>query len=66
MKKELAIELLGGTPKKAAEALGYSAVQTVYMWPAVLPTATADRVRGAVERMARSKRRSKQPAQKKA
>jgi len=30
MKKQTAIELLGGTPKKAAEAMGYRAVQTIY------------------------------------
>lgn len=52
MKKELAIELLGGTPKKAAAAMGYRSIQAVYLWPDVLPQATADRVRGALSRKA--------------
>ena len=52
MKKQTAIELLGGTPKKAAEAMGYRAVQTIYLWPETLPQATADRVAGVVARMA--------------
>lgn len=51
MKKELAIELLGGTPKKAAEAMGYRSIQAVYLWPEVLPLATADRIRGVLSRM---------------
>lgn len=51
MKKDRAIELLGGTPKKAAEAMGYRAVQTIYLWPDELPQATADRVMGVVGRM---------------
>ncbi|BDE70884.1 hypothetical protein HQS1_20080 [Delftia lacustris] len=58
MKKERAIELLGGTPKKAAEAMGYRAVQTIYLWPDELPQATTDRVMGVVGRMSKpSKRR---------
>ena len=51
MKKQTAIELLGGTPKKAAQAMGYRAVQTIYLWPETLPQATADRVNGVVARM---------------
>jgi hypothetical protein len=51
MKKNQAIELLGGTPKKAAKALGYKAVQTIYLWPDVLPQAIADRVIGAALRI---------------
>ena len=47
MKKDRAIELLGGTPKKAAEAMGYRAVQTIYLWPDELPQATTDRVLAA-------------------
>jgi hypothetical protein len=63
MKKDRAIELLGGTPKKAAEAMGYRAVQTIYLWPDVLPQATADRVMGVVGRMPKSgkRRRRAQP-----
>ena len=52
MNKELAIELLGGTPKKAAAAMGYRSIQAVYLWPPVLPQATADRVRGVLSRTA--------------
>lgn len=54
MKKDRAIELLGGTPKRAAEAMGYRAVQTIYLWPDDLPQATADRVMGVVGRIAGS------------
>lgn len=57
MKKQTAIEMLGGTPKKAAEAMGYTAVQSVYMWSDPLPQATADRVRGAAARMQAAKPR---------
>ena len=62
MKKQTAIELLGGTPKKAAEAMGYRAVQTIYLWPETLPQATADRVAGVVARIAKP-RKAKAPAQ---
>ena len=50
MEKKSAIKLLGGTPKKAAQAMGYRAVQTVYQWPDQLPQATADRVAGVLAR----------------
>lgn len=56
MKKTQAIELLGGTPKKAAQAMGYRAVQTIYLWPETLPQATADRVAGVVARMAKPRK----------
>lgn len=59
MKKQTAIELLGGTPKKAAEAMGYRAVQTIYLWPETLPQATADRVAGVVARMTKPARKAK-------
>ncbi|UNV89398.1 MULTISPECIES: hypothetical protein [unclassified Comamonas] len=55
MKKAHAIELLGGTPKKAAAAMGYRSIQAVYLWPDVLPQATADRVRGVLSRVADKK-----------
>ena len=61
MKKQTAIELLGGTPKKAAEAMGYRAVQTIYLWPETLPQATADRVAGVVARMAAKPHRKAKP-----
>jgi len=52
MKKTKAIEMLGGTPRKAANAMGYRAIQTIYLWPDLLPQATADRVMGVVARLA--------------
>lgn len=55
MKKSRAIELLGGTPRKAADAMGYRAVQTIYLWPDELPQSTSDRVMGVVARIAASK-----------
>ena len=55
MKKTHAIELLGGTPKKAAAAMGYRSIQAVYLWPEDLPQATADRVRGVLSRVADGK-----------
>lgn len=55
MKKTYAIELLGGTPKKAAAAMGYRSIQAVYLWPEYLPQATADRVRGVLSRVADEK-----------
>ena len=56
MEKAHAIKLLGGTPKKAADAMGYRAVQTIYQWPDQLPQATADRVMGVVERISKSRK----------
>lgn len=50
MKKTTAIELLGGTPGKAAKALGYKAVQTIYAWPDDLPQALQDRIAGVLAR----------------
>jgi len=44
MNKQKAIDLLGGSPKKAAEAMGYTSVQAIYMWPEVLSEAVAQRV----------------------
>lgn len=54
MKKATAIEMLGGTPKKAAQVLGYGSPHAIYQWPEVLPMAIADRVRGAAQRIAES------------
>jgi hypothetical protein len=51
MDKKTAIELLGGTPAKAAQAMSYKSVHAIYMWPEVLPQATADKVNGAMQRM---------------
>ncbi len=62
MQKQTAIELLGGTPKKAQEAMGYQTVQAIYMWPEVLPQSLADQVNGACLRLkaAKPKRTKKQ------
>lgn len=60
MQKQTAITLLGGTPKKAALAMGYKSVQAVYCWTDPLPQATADRVAGAVARLSKPARRAKQ------
>lgn len=62
MDKQTAINLLGGTPVKAAKAMGYKAVQTIYYWPEILPQATADRVAGVIARLKAAKR-TKSPAQ---
>ncbi|MDH1255778.1 hypothetical protein N5C67_24340 [Comamonas thiooxydans] len=63
MKKTHAIELLGGTPKKAAVAMGYRSIQAVYLWPEDLPQATADRVRGVLARIADEKAADSQLSQ---
>ena len=51
MNKQKAIELLGGTPKKAAEAMGYTSIQAIYMWPETLPKSIEDRVLGILSRI---------------
>lgn len=51
MKKETAIELLGGTPVKAAKAMGYRSPHAIYVWPDVLPQSISDRVMGARARL---------------
>ena len=50
MKKTQAIELLGGTIRAAAEAMGIT-YQAVDKWPDVLPLRIADRVLGAHTRL---------------
>lgn len=35
--------------------MGYKSIQAVYVWPEVLPQSTADRVAGAVARLAKVK-----------
>lgn len=52
MLKKTAIQLLGGTPKKAAESLGYKSAHAIYMWPEVLPRSVTDKVNGALVRLA--------------
>lgn len=53
MDKKTAIEFLGGTPKKAAQAMGYKSAHAIYVWPDVLPQSVADRVIGAIARLGR-------------
>lgn len=57
MEKQTAINLLGGTPSKAAKVLGYKSVQAVYLWPEKLPQSLTDRVNGAISRIAKQKRK---------
>jgi hypothetical protein len=49
MDKATAIELLGGSPAKAAREIGIT-TQAVSKWPALLPPAIADRVQAALAR----------------
>jgi hypothetical protein len=62
MNKQTAIQILGGTPVKAAKALGYKTVQAIYVWPETLPMSISDRVNGAALRLKLiGKRNPKQP-----
>jgi hypothetical protein len=49
MEKAKAIELLGGTPKSAADAVGVTA-SAVSQWPDVLPARISDRVLAVLAR----------------
>ena len=60
MEKQTAINLLGGTAKKAAEAMGYKSVQAVYLWPEILTTKVSDRVSGAAKRITKQPRKQRQ------
>lgn len=62
MQKSEAIKLLGGTAKKASEAMGYKSVQAIYMWPEVLPLPLSDQVIGAWHRKRSTKKRQSRPA----
>ena len=59
MNKKDAIAMLGGTPGKAAKALGYKTVHAVYVWPDPLPLGLVDRVRGAAMRIKAAAKRTK-------
>lgn len=61
MDKQTAIELLGGSAIKVAQAMGYKSRHAVYMWPDKLPQSVTDRVNGAIARINAAKTR-KQPA----
>ncbi|MFD2755985.1 Cro/CI family transcriptional regulator [Comamonas terrae] len=50
MKKTDAIQLLGGSVAKAAEAIGINS-QAISQWPDVLPPRISDRVQAALWRM---------------
>ena len=50
MLKHEAINLLGGTPKKAAAAIGVT-VQAICLWPDPLPKRIQDRVQAALWRI---------------
>jgi hypothetical protein len=63
MKKQDAIDLLGGTPKKAAEAMGYKSSHAVYAWADQLPESIADKVRGAAARLKIKPKKAIHPAQ---
>jgi threonine dehydratase len=64
MTKTEAINLLGGTPLKAAKALGFRSVQAIYVWPDDLSVSQSDRVRGAVQRLKEQKKRTRSDAEK--
>ena len=51
MLKTTAIELLGGTPVKAAKAMGYKSPHAIYVWPDVLTAGLTDKVNGALLRI---------------
>jgi hypothetical protein len=51
MKKSDAIDMLGGTPKLVAQAMGYKTSHAVYAWADPLPESIADKVRGASIRL---------------
>ncbi len=56
MEKQTAIKLLGGTAKKAAEAMGYASPHAIYMWPDILKPEVAQRVLGVVSSMKPARR----------
>jgi len=62
MRKQEAIDMLGGTAKKVAEAMGYKVPQSVYLWPDPLSQSVADKVRGAALRLKESKKAKKPTA----
>jgi hypothetical protein len=63
MSKQEAIDLLGGTPKKAAEAMGYKTPHACYAWADPLPESIADKVRGAAARLKLKPKKHHAPTQ---
>lgn len=57
MDKQEAIRLLGGTPTKAAEAIGVT-VGAVSLWPDPLPRRIADRVQAALWRREQAEKKA--------
>lgn len=66
MDKQKAIEMLGGTAIKAAQAMGYKSRHAIYMWPEILPQSVTDRVNGALTRIRATKPRKRGPQPSKA
>ena len=60
MQKIKAIEMLGGSIKEAADAIGIS-YQAVRDWPDVLSDRISDRVEAAVARMKKPSRKPSKP-----
>ena len=56
MQKQVAINLLGGSIKEAAYAIGIT-YKAVHKWPDTLTPRITDRVEAAVGRLSKSKRR---------
>ena len=63
MDKQDAINLLGGTPKKAAEAMGYKSIQAIYLWPDVLGQSMVDKINGAASRLKLKPKKPAKPSQ---
>lgn len=61
MDKKTAIELLGGTTKSAMTAMGIQSYQAIYAWEDPLTPAMADRVVGALVRIALAEMKKASP-----
>jgi len=62
MEKQTAINLLGGTAKKAAEAMGYTSPHAIYMWPDTLKPEVEQRVLGVVSLIHKKPRKAEKAA----
>lgn len=63
MEKQTAIDLLGGTAAKVAEAMGYKSRAAVYLWPAILSQPVADKVVGAHLRLKQARKAKRSATQ---
>lgn len=61
MNKTEAIQLLGGSVAKAAEAIGINS-QAISQWPEILPPRISDRVEAALWRMSQASAAPEAPA----